>query len=433
MLKKMISKRVLLIIVMFSVCNFGVVFSQKDRLEREQCVMANMRGDEYCGKILDSCQIVIEDDNLNNLSLNDCELKNRTILRVKNVKNLNEIDLTEVSLDKSSILVFDDIKVFEIKTGGSISPCSAVIFKNVQLNNKNINYVFKKGEDIDAFIKNLYKAKLEFKVGSFEKIEEFLEKSSNKNPVGNKSFLVDAILEGEIGEPGREEKRSKYKCGDAYVTVDRISSWSEALKNLPKPAFAYYQYNESINNKISLYKGDITTLEVDAVLNAANMGLLGGGGIDGAIHRAAGSNLKKENRTLGGCQTGFSKISYGHNLPARFVISTVGPDFRSGGDFLQLKSAYWTALELFKACGLKTFAFCGVSSGIFAGAYKSQPWLFAKVACDTVREWMETNNNWKNVERIIFVNFLPAEENVYKKTLPLYFPPRDVLLKKKDN
>ncbi|MDY5967478.1 MAG: O-acetyl-ADP-ribose deacetylase [Sphaerochaetaceae bacterium] len=163
---------------------------------------------------------------------------------------------------------------------------------------------------------------------------------------------------------------------------------------------------------ITTTKGDITKLSVDAIVNAANTSLLGGGGVDGAIHRAAGHGLLEECITLNGCKTGQSKITKGYNLPAKFVIHTVGPIWHGGNENERelLRSCYITALNLAKENGIKTIAFPAISCGVYHFPLEEA----CKIATDTVREFISKNNCF---EKIIFIDINDAIIDIYKKYL----------------
>ena len=164
-----------------------------------------------------------------------------------------------------------------------------------------------------------------------------------------------------------------------------------------------------MKERIEVVKGDITKLHVDAVVNAANSSLLGGGGVDGAIHRAAGPQLVEECRLLGGCKTGQAKITGGYNLPAQFVIHTVGPVWRGGGQGEPelLASCYRNSLALALRNDVKTIAFPAISCGIYG-------YPVAEAVEVALAETLAFLSEHDSIERIIFACF---EADVYQAYL----------------
>ncbi|KAL8598292.1 hypothetical protein ACOMHN_035242 [Nucella lapillus] len=272
-----------------------------------------------------------------------------------------------------------------------------------------------------------------------------------------------------------ERKRRVYRSGeDRYLTLADVDTWPQyhrATLGLSWPKGAGksspgggYPVRGGLNDKISLLRGDITTLEVDAIVNAANSSLMGGGEVmDGAIHSGAGIFLKKECSLLNGCDTGDAKITCGYKLPAKYVIHTVGPmgekpdqlkmiddgddddddydddddddeedddgDGDDDNDVIhtvgpmgekpdQLKSAYMRCLELVRQHHLTSLAFPCISTGI----YGYPPQAAAQVALETVRTWLETEGYADKVQRIIFCVFLKKDLEIYEELLPVYFP-----------
>lgn len=164
--------------------------------------------------------------------------------------------------------------------------------------------------------------------------------------------------------------------------------------------------------KLKTIKGDITTLNVDAIVNAANTSLLGGGGVDGAIHRAAGPALLEECRTLNGCDTGDAKITGGYNLPAKHVIHTVGPVWRGGehGEKKLLRSCYRKSLALAEANGLQTVAFPAISTGVYGYPHEEA----ARVAVEECQAFLKQS---ASVKEIILVAFNEQTRERYQSLI----------------
>ncbi|XP_019607612.1 ADP-ribose glycohydrolase MACROD2 isoform X2 [Rhinolophus sinicus] len=218
-----------------------------------------------------------------------------------------------------------------------------------------------------------------------------------------------------------EERRKEYIRD--YVPLNTILSWKEEVKgksqNDEENPQETSQVKKSLNEKVSLYRGDITLLEVDAIVNAANASLLGGGGVDGCIHRAAGPCLLAECRNLNGCDTGHAKITCGYDLPAKYVIHTVGPIARghiNGSHKEDLANCYKSSLKLVKENNIRSVAFPCISTGIYG--FPNEP--AAVIALSTIKEWLTKNHH--EVDRIIFCVFLEVDFKIYKKKMSEFFP-----------
>ncbi|XP_014750653.1 PREDICTED: O-acetyl-ADP-ribose deacetylase MACROD2 isoform X1 [Sturnus vulgaris] len=218
-----------------------------------------------------------------------------------------------------------------------------------------------------------------------------------------------------------EERRKEY-LGD-YVALKAIPTWMEDLKSKSESdgenTKEDLQGKKSLSEKVSLYRGDITLLEVDAIVNAANSSLLGGGGVDGCIHRAAGPCLVAECRHLNGCETGQAKITCGYDLPAKYVIHTVGPIARgylTDTHKENLASCYKSSLKLAKEYNIRSIAFPCISTGIYG--FPNEP--AAVIALNTIKEWLSKNHN--EVDRIIFCVFLEVDYKIFKKKMGEFFP-----------
>lgn len=167
--------------------------------------------------------------------------------------------------------------------------------------------------------------------------------------------------------------------------------------------------------RVSVVEGDITKLDVDAIINAANTSLLGGGGVDGAIHRTAGPQLRAECETLGGCPTGEAKLTKGYRLTARFVIHTVGPVWSGGkrNEDKLLASCYQRSLEIAQDQGLRRIAFPAISTG----AYRFPPERAARIAVETVADFLSDN---ARPESVIFCCFNSPSADYHRRAIAAY-------------
>ncbi|KAM6504452.1 hypothetical protein JOM56_001395 [Amanita muscaria] len=210
------------------------------------------------------------------------------------------------------------------------------------------------------------------------------------------------------------------------VPLDHIPTLTRLYRDsiLRATSTVKYGHNPTLLDRISLLQGDITTIEVDAIVNAANKSLLGGGGVDGSIHRSGGPGIANECRRLNGCATGQAKITCGYDLPARHVIHTVGPVYnesRKEECAELLASCYRSSLQLASEYQLAHVAFPAVSTGVYGYPIRDA----TRIALDEVRKYCEAGLGEK-LERVIFVVFTDIDNTAFKSLIPEYFPPQQL-------
>jgi len=224
-------------------------------------------------------------------------------------------------------------------------------------------------------------------------------------------FFLDTYILADT-----ESRRARYFCGSKFVLASDIPTWGDITRGsyTPYKKNSLWKPNHKINKKVSLWKGDITLLEVDAIVNAANKTLTGGGGVDGAICRAAGLELLEESGTIkGGCLPGEAKIVGGYRLPAKYVVQTVGPQNK---DAKILENAYKNSLKLAVENNIKSIAFPCIATKCYGFPNEDA----ANVALATTRKFLESD---QHEIRIIFCVYTERDDKIYKNLLASYFPP----------
>eukprot|EP01128_Nolandella_sp_AFSM9_P003172 TRINITY_DN1369_c0_g1_i1.p1 TRINITY_DN1369_c0_g1~~TRINITY_DN1369_c0_g1_i1.p1 ORF type:complete len:1089 (-),score=235.40 TRINITY_DN1369_c0_g1_i1:93-3359(-) len=227
---------------------------------------------------------------------------------------------------------------------------------------------------------------------------------------------------GEDAPTSSDPKSQEVKEGEENTTDEEVKKDKEVKKEARTAASIVPNF--VLNRKVSIWQGDITRLEIGGIVNAANEALLGGGGIDGAIHSAAGPTLREECALLNGAEPGETKVSLGHNIPATKIYHTVGPRVESQYSPLPkstLKSCYDTTLNLLRENKTKSIAFNAISTGIFG--YPIGPATYTAVGA--VRDWLEDEENAKSVHRIIFCVFSDRDREMYQEALQVFFPLTD--------
>ncbi|KAJ4468741.1 hypothetical protein J3R30DRAFT_3553765 [Lentinula aciculospora] len=211
-----------------------------------------------------------------------------------------------------------------------------------------------------------------------------------------------------------------FKLSDIRTVAELYKS---SILKAPTLNKAKFKPKPDLLDRLSLFQGDITKLEVDSIVNAANKRLLGGGGVDGAIHAAAGPELLEECRTLNGCDTGFSKITGAYRLPSKHIIHTVGPIYSASSvdsKAQQLASCYQTSIDLAIKNSLRHVAFPSISTGVYGYPIDDA----THIALNVLRKHFELEGESTfKLNRVIFVVWSDKDKSVYESLIPEYFPP----------
>ncbi|XP_037031471.1 ganglioside-induced differentiation-associated-protein 2-like [Bradysia coprophila] len=257
-------------------------------------------------------------------------------------------------------------------------------------------------------------------------MESVRETASPDGSSESESTTTEDTVKTEV-EVKNERISTLSKATDKSTTTDDVAKMANAGEGEPSTSSKAvvaaqpktekkFPKNDVVNSKVSLFIGDITFLEIDAIVNAANTVLLCGGGVDKAIHLAAGyDHLRAECAALKDCKIGDAKITGGYKLPAKYIIHAVGPK----GEFPdELRSSYKKSMDLLKEHELETIAFPCISTGVFE--YRNEE--AAMVALETIRNWLDEDEYAAKVKRVIFCLFLQDDIDIYHKLMPKYFP-----------
>lgn len=257
--------------------------------------------------------------------------------------------------------------------------------------------------DIQKLISPGFSVGSEYGATNLSEIQQKILISCQEKPLSSKEITDSLHRFGKSGNMKRALSHLRKQKLLAYTIPDKPGSSNQKYKLTRKGSRELEQFDhrkKAMLNRIQLIKGDITTLKVDAIVNAANTSLMGGGGVDGAIHRAAGEELLRECRKIGSCPTGEARITGGYQLPAKFVIHAVGPVWHGGRtrENELLASCYKNSLDLAVKNGLRTIAFPAISCGV----YRFPKDKAAHIAVQEVKHFLNKNST---IEKIIFVGF----------------------------
>ncbi len=238
--------------------------------------------------------------------------------------------------------------------------------------------------------------------------DELKAKGETEDTILGVLYLMFQDDKFTVEELGSLVKVLGYKLTPEFLAMSpedqKTKGWT------PDENFTTEQDTKNEKSSIEIIKEDITELDCDAIVNAANSGLYAGGGVCGAIHRVAGEELEKECRTLGGCDVGNAKITKGYNLKAKYVIHAVGPHYTgSKKDEIYLANCYINSLNIAKQKGIRTIAFPSISTGIYGYPHK----LASEIAYKTVYKWLTENEDYSL--KVIFCCYDTKTEDCYLK------------------